>query len=142
MTIRPLAVPFFAIASTMVAACSSNGISCPLYVIAPPQLFAPAPASTGVAASIGIIIVGSPTDGTFSLQPAGGPTVPIGPPGPAPSPLPTGLPTSLPASSYHAIPVPLLSPATTYSLHYQAPTGPPPCGSHESSGVIGSFTTL
>ncbi len=141
---RRLVVPFFAIAVTAIAACSSSngGVACPQVLLAPPQLFAPAPGSTGVPANVGMIIVGSPVDGTFSLQSPGGPAVPIGPVGPAPSPLPTGVPTSIPASSYHAIPVPTLSPTTTYAIRYQAPPGAPPCGSDESSGVIGSFTTF
>ena len=130
-------------AAVIAGGCSSsnNDVSCTNYALAPPQLVIPAPASTSVATNVASIIVGSPADGAFTLQGPSGAALPIGPATAVPSPLPAGIPTSNPASFFHAIPVPTLSPRTTYAVNYAAATGPPPCGSHETSGAIGSFTT-
>ena len=130
-------------ALTVAGGCSSSngGVACPQFLLAPPQLVLPAPGATRVSTNPGSIIVGSPADGAFMLQVPRGASLAIGPAIAAPSPLPTGVPTSNPASFYHAVPVPALLPTTTYSITYTAPAGPPPCGSHESSGTIGSFTT-
>lgn len=90
--------------------------------------------------NVGTIIVGSPADGTFTLQGSGA-AFSIGPVSAAPNPLPSAVPTSEPASSLHAVALPTLSPATTYSVAYQSPPGSPPCGPLEASGTIGTFTT-
>lgn len=117
------------------------GPVCPNFLIPPPTLYLPTPGATGVPPGIGQLIVSFPVDGFFSIRKAGGSPVPVGPVTAAPSPLPSGVPTYNPSSAYHSVRIPALSPATTYSVYYAAAAGPPPCGSHEESGTLGSFTT-
>jgi hypothetical protein len=129
----------------LAAACSggnsSYSVACDAIVEAVPALFIPSPGATGVPVTLGSIIVGSPADGSFSLHVENETTLSMGPVSAVPSPLPSGVPTFNPPSFFHAVALPKLAPATTYAVDYQAKLGPPPCGSGESSGTLGSFVT-
>ena len=113
-------------------------IKCPYGGFADPQLVYPSPDATMVPTKLGEIIVEGIAQGTFALVAPSSSPIAIGPVESVPSPVPTALSTRNAPSLYHAIPVPKLSPGTTYSVVYTA--APNPC-KVQRSGPIGSFRT-
>lgn len=114
----------------------------------PLSLEYPAPNSSGVAANIGQLIVAGPLvyGGAFALDDSHGVAVAIGTPTAAPSPLPTPLATPFPgyaSAPLEAIPIPTLSPQSTYSLTYtySAWANNPPTCTAPFTQHIASFTT-
>jgi hypothetical protein len=118
---------------------------------APPSLFLvyPMPGATGVPDDIGIVVVagvaGTSQD-SVTLSSAGG-SVPVGAFTAAPSPLPTPHVTPGaqfgPGVAYSAVPVPTLSPATTYTVKNAYPDwadNPPSCTTTVTQ-TLGTFTT-
>ena len=104
-----------------------------------PLLFYPSPGATMVPTNLGEIIVTGIAQGAFALVAPKSSPLAIGPIESVPSPTPTTLPTNVSPSLYHAIPLPTLSPGTTYSVVYTAAGNP--CGPRQTSGTIGSFGT-
>jgi hypothetical protein len=100
----------------------------------------PVSGATGVPDDIGAIYVTEPADGTFTMQGAGAPFS-IGPALPVPSPAPTALPTDNPPSALFQVTVPNLSSQVTYTVTYTPKASTGPCGSFESGGTVGNFTT-
>jgi hypothetical protein len=145
--------------AAMVAACSSHSappMRCGLPIALPTQeifLAYPAPGATGVPDTVRTLIVGAPmpafyaTD-TFSLTTmAGSMHVNVGKatPVPAPSPLPSPLATGEFSGtlSYFGVPIPALSPATTYtvSFQYSSEISVDPICYGNITPTLGSFTT-
>jgi hypothetical protein len=119
-----------------------GGYACPAIIEELTPLYYPSPGATGVPVNLGEIIVGQPHDGSFSLAAAGAPPGHLGPPHPVPSPAPTSLPAYDSPASFAAISLPVLATGTTYMIAYTPPKATGPCGSEESSGTIGTFTTV
>jgi len=91
-------------------------------------LVTPANGSTNVSDRISSVKVTGPTDGTFSLRASDGSS--------------TILSKAAAGSTQgQLLALPLLEPKTTYALLYAPPQVSDPCGSHETSGTIGTFTT-
>jgi hypothetical protein len=121
-------------------AASATLMKCPFGGFASPRLFYPSPGATMVPTNLGEIIVLGIPQGAFTLVAPDSSPLPIGPIKNVPSPAPTTLPTNSSGFSYHAIPVPTLSPGVKYSVVFAANTGGP-CPPLQASGSIGSFGT-
>ncbi len=119
----------------------------------PPVLIFPMPGATGVPANAAEIVFAGTFDasygpGYYTLATSGGTRIPIGAVTSAPTPLPSPAATLPPDYSpnwpYEAVPIPILSPATTYEFGYTAtgydPNDPPACTS-QFSQQVGAFTT-
>jgi hypothetical protein len=143
------------------AACSSKSspvVNCGLPPPLPiPELILlyPAPGATGVPDAIGSLVLsgngedyyGPTTIALTTMSTGGGVTVVAqGTPGPAPSPLPSPLatPSELGADAPNSgLPVPTLSPATTYSVsrtYEDFSEKPPTCRTHVTQ-ILGTFAT-
>jgi hypothetical protein len=112
----------------------------------------PMPSAKGVPVSVGELIVGFAGAGgpssskQFTLSSKSGPA-PLRAYTAAPSPLPSPLATPLPGAQgravYFAVPVPTLSPSTTYTATYtysKWADNPPKCSTNVTQ-TLGSFTT-
>lgn len=109
-----------------------------------PVMALPSSGAAGVPSSIGsLIFLGTVNDGFGStsvrLNTALGSSISVGAPTSAPSPLPSGL---NPANAYFAVPIPTLSPETTYNVNLgvAVQTTVPPCAT-SSPTAAGTFTT-
>jgi hypothetical protein len=143
------------IGTAALAACSGTPATCgrgpgapegalqPVNLLAP-RLAYPIPSATNVALALGdLVFSGDPATG-LQLQSTIGP-VPVGSPTAAPSPLPTPIAPPGPGAplTYFALPIPTLSPSTTYSVTwtYLAPADNPPSCKASVTQNLGSFTT-
>ena len=125
--------------AALVAGCSTQPSHSPVLpcpdVLVGENLVAPAPGSTDVPVDVGALYVTAPADGMFTLVAAGG-TIAAGRATSIPSPRPSDA-----AFASLAAPVPTLSPATRYTVHYAAPRVAAGACANEVSDDIGSFTT-
>lgn len=163
---------FVLMAAMALVACSGAGSnptsntpgdpSTPLATCAPPPpgptpipawLDYPPNGSTGIATSVGQLIErgveepGQNNSLLIVLTSQSGTNVPVGAPTAAPSPLPTPFATPPPnypiTGPYVAIPLPTLSPTTTYEVSdtYTGWSDSPPQCTAQYSQPVGSFTT-
>ena len=126
------------------SASTSCGFPPPIPTPIPFWLAYPPTGSTNVGLTIGKLIgVGGVT---LSMTTTSGNSVPLGSPTLAPSPYPTPFATAPPnlgLQQYYAVPIPTLSPNTTYTIsdsHIAWENNPPSCGTTDTQQV-GSFTT-
>ncbi|HEV3153717.1 MAG TPA: hypothetical protein VGZ02_07945 [Candidatus Baltobacteraceae bacterium] len=141
------------------AACAGTAATAPASCGFPPPvpipelwLSYPEPGATNVPLNVGeVIFVGIPSGffgpDTVAITSSGGTSIPVGaftaPPSPLPSPyaIPTGFSGNIPFS---AVPVPTLSPSTTYNVSFSYidwAENPPSCRTHVTQ-QLGAFTTL
>lgn len=141
--------------ASLLAACGGGQTPSPQATCGPPPpipdpflaLAYPAPNAVNVPLSIGMVVFAGYSGGLkISMQSGSGANIPIGAPTAPPSPMPT--PYATPANyggevPYFAVPIPSLSPATTYSLSYTYTgyTGVPPACVGPITHGLGVFAT-
>jgi len=134
------------IAAGAMIACSGTTISCPAGgpAVIELSLAYPIPNATNVPVNLGVVILSGAFRGIVDVRSPVGP-VALGSPTSAPSPLPTPYATPLERGNvpYFAVPVPTLSPATTYTVSYVqiGPANDPPSCVAPATVNAGSFTT-
>jgi hypothetical protein len=136
-----------AAAIALATACSNgndSGGGCSTSQVAPPQLLYPIPGTVLATDDPKWLIVANVggAGGALKLVPAGGGnSIAAGQLGTPPQPLPSPANTAPPGQNVEAAAIETLPQSSQFSVVFTA--GPqPPCGPQQTSGTIGTFTTL